>query len=227
MQIAVVNDELKEVYSKISEYELLGITEVSSKEKRVFYSDGIVVFHKNYRDIGFSKTFADTVVPECFVDKIITDDDVITINCGQVQYYVYLIKHKTHCIDTTLLPETIHIDTLINGLYFDANKISVKHNTIITPIDLKKLGKLSLKQKTAIKRIINNELGGSQNKFQCCRVPAFSVEFHNDEYTICGHVCDYAENQYLNKVVLYKSNEDFNNVNPYKTYVEYVNNFRK
>ena len=227
MQIAVVKDELKKVYEKIGEYELLGINEVNGRERRTFYSDGIVIFHKNYRDIGFSRTFADTIVPESFIDEVIVDNNTIMIRCGKVKYFIFLIKQKVHLTDTSLLPSTIHIDTLIDSSYFDAERIMVKHNVVRTPLDLKKLGILTLRQRTAIKRIIENELNGSQAEFQCCRVPAFSVEFHDNEYVICGHIYDYAEKHYLNRVELYKSSEDLNGINPYKAYLEYVDGFRR
>lgn len=226
MQIAVLEGELKKVYETLGKYELLSVDENNGTRTKTFYADGIIVFRKNYRDIGFSRTFADTIVTQSFIDNMIVDYNVVILQCGQVKYKIVPIKKNSGSQEKILLPDIIYIDTLINGMFFDTENIIVEHNMILTPINLKKLGKLSLKQKTAIKRIIENKLNGSQVEFQCCRVPAFSVEFKEDEYIIYGHIYDYATKCCLNKVELYKSSEDFNNINPYNDYLEYVNNFR-
>lgn len=227
MQTTAIKEELKKVFEGLNEYELLSIDEVNRSKKRTFYSDGIIVYHKNYYDIGFSRTFADTIVPECLINEICVNDNVVIIKCGFVKYSIVPLKRKMHLIEKVTLPDSIYIDTLINHLYFNVDRIIVRHNVVCTPLDLNKLGKMSLKQKTTIKRIIESKLDGSQVKYQCCRVPAFSVEFYDDEYIVCGHIYDYAKNYCLNRVELYKSSEDFNNINPYKEYVKYVDSFRR
>ena len=76
-----------------------------------------------------------------------------------------------------------------------------------------------------IKTLIDNILEGAAEKYQCCRVPAFSVEFEEDNYKINGHIYNIENGKYLNTVLLYDSKTDIKHINPYADFIGFAKNF--
>lgn len=220
------NNVLNNIYTYINNYDLLSvIAEDNNNNRKEFYISGIKVFRKDLTDIGFRCFCSDTVVPDDFVKsaEILVNGNII-IKCGAVNYTLTPIKERG--IKTKCHFDEIVLDVFIDKNMIDRSNIRLNNKKVFLPVDYLKIGILSNFQETKIKMLIDNVFDGMAVKYQCCRVPAFSVEFMNDgEYIIHGHIYDIGNREYLNSVCLYSSKEDFNDIHPYKTFVEFAKEF--
>lgn len=222
----VINEtELNSLYRFINRYDLIEVCKThNGVNEKKFCVDGIVTFRKNPLDIGFTRTFADTIIPEQYVSSVEREEEIV-IHCGEDAYALHLIHEKPEEQPTTL-SDCINLDELMNVMYLDETDVHVNESAVMIPIALYKLGILTRRQNVQIKKLLNEKLDGAQVKYQCCRVPAFSVRFSGDAYKVYAHIYDLASHTYLNRIVIYDSMEDFQKIEPYKDFVAYASSFR-
>lgn len=215
---------LQEAYNYINYFEL-GIMSVYERGtfKEQFTISGVHVFQNNLIDIGFTRTFADMIIPEQYVtDCQITDQGKVIISCGETEYCFKPEKSREGKKPCILDPKQTEIDTFMTYKYIDGDKIKTDKTKVYLPVSSYQVGTTNMKQETAIKKVIEKVLDGAQVKYQCCRVPAFSVEFNGDDFKIYGHIHDVFNEKPLNSVLLYDSEEDFTGVNPYDEFVRFA-----
>lgn len=222
----VMNEtELYSLYRFINQYDLIEVFKThNGVDEKKFCVDGIVMFRKNPLDVGFTRTFADTIIPEQYVSSVEREKEII-IHCGEDAYALHLVHEKPETQPTTL-SGCIGLDELMNTIYLDENHIQVNESTVMIPVSVYKLGTLTRRQSVQIKRLLNEKLDGAQVKYQCCRVPAFSVCFSDDAYKVYSHIYDLASHTYLNRAIMYDSMEDFQKIEPYKEFAAYASSFR-
>lgn len=222
----VINEtELNSLYRFINQYDLIEICKMhNGVNEKKFCVDGIVTFRRNPLDIGFTRTFADTIIPEQYVSSVEREKEIV-IHCGEDDYALHLVHEKPEAQSTTL-SDSISLDELMKTTYLDEANVQINESTVMIPVSLHKLGILTRRQSVQIKRLLNERLDGAQVKYQCCRVPAFSVCFSDDSYTVYAHIYDLASHTYLNRAIMYDSMEDFQKIEPYKEFVAYASSFR-
>lgn len=222
----IINEtKLNSLYRFINQYDLIEVCKMhNGVNEKKFCVDGIITFRRNPLDVGFTRTFADTIIPEQYVSSVERDKEIV-IHCGEDAYALHLLHERVE-MQPTILPECIEMETIMQTQYLDDKNVSVNESSVLIPIALYKLGILTRRQNVQIKKILNEKLDGAQIKYQCCRVPAFSVRFIEDSYKIYVHIYDLFSHTYLNCIEIYDSMEDFHKIEPYKDFVTYVRSFR-
>lgn len=222
------NNSLNTIYNYINNYDLITVIESdkNGKQSRVFYTTGIKIFRNNLQDIAFKRFCSVPVVLNNLVKNAeILHNGNVLIDCGELIYT--LIPQKEKVKKATCKTENFLIDIFIDKNMIDTAKITVKNKTVFVPVDYKKIGETTSLQEMKIKLLIDNILDGAAEKYQCCRVPAFSVEFYDNDYKINGHIYNIVNGEYLNTVLLYDSKEDINKINPYSDFMKFAKDFLK
>lgn len=214
----IEKEELNEIYEMLNDYELLRIEKRNGTHNETFYSDGIVTYNRNDYDIGFSRTFADDVVTEDFLTFAEMKDNTVVLHCGDASYEIFPVRKKSVETEDFSLFGTLNLDDFINAALIDEEYVSVENGRIYAPVSLYKMGNLTRKQKVSIKRVIDSILDGAQVRYQCCRVPAFSVEFDSSEIKLYVHIYDYANRRYINGRLIYDSENNLGRITSYHTY---------
>ncbi len=211
--------QIKRIYDFMDNFALFKVEEKTADNSRVFYTTGIRIFKKNVKNIAFKQYAADDIVPDNFATGVEMDKTKIVITCGAVTYRLTAKARKQDIKKCKL--DKFSLDDFMNWNMVDINKLRTEgQNTIYLPINRIKIGELSQKQETALKMLLDTKLDGAQVKYQCCRVPAFSITFDGADYTINAHIYNFAEDTYLNSIEIYNSQEDFDNVKPYADFAE-------
>ena len=195
-------EDFEAFYSRMDEYNLI---QVEKNDSLVFMISGIARF-RNPANIGFTRTFADTIVLPGSVASI--DEDSNTIYYEDDKYVLCPVREKPTTVSS--LPQKIGIETLLSKDYLSDDYIIASGNTVYAPISLSKLGVLTKAQNTSIKRTMEKYLDAAQIKYQYCRIPAFSIEYNENDYIIYGHIHSLENNKNLNKIMLYSSADDLN-----------------
>ena len=219
------NNTLNTVYDYIKNYDLLSV-KATDKNNNVkeFFTTGIKIFRNDLKNIAFNRFCSVPIIPDDFVKNAeIQEEGNILIDCGAVSYILTPLKERAE--KDTCKHAKFYIDTFIDKNVIDVSKVITNNKTVFLPVDFVKIGETTSLQEMKIKTLIDNILEGAAEKHQCCRVPAFSVEFENGYYKINGHIYNIVTEEYLNTVLLYDSKEDFTHINPYADFTEFAKNF--
>lgn len=219
------NNTLNTVYDYIKNYDLLSVKSTDKNNNiKEFFTTGIKIFRNDLTNIAFYRFCSVPIVPDDFVKFAeICQDGSIFINCGAINYTLTPLKERTE--KDTCKHNKFYIDTFIDKNIIDISKVTTENKTVFLPVDFVKIGETTSLQEMKIKTLIDNILEGATEKYQCCRVPAFSVEFEDDYYKINGHIYNIENGEYLNTVLLYDSKTDIKHINPYANFIEFAKSF--
>ena len=219
------NNTLNTVYDYIKNYDLLSVKSTDKNNNiKEFFTTGIKIFRNDLKNIAFNRFCSVPIIPDDFVKFAeIHQDGSIFINCGAIDYTLTPLKERAE--KDTCKHNKFYIDTFIDKNIIDISKVITENKTVFLPVDFVKIGETTSLQEMKIKTLIDNILEGAAEKYQCCRVPAFSVEFEEDNYKINGHIYNIENGKYLNTVLLYDSKTDIKHINPYADFIGFAKNF--
>lgn len=219
--------EWNNLYQCLGGYYFQVIVSYNSEPCGSFYADGVKVFQKNIHNIAFTQTFADDILPDSFVTHIMKNSTEITIICGEIQYMIPIKSmRKKQNPNVMALPDRITIDTFMDEKYIDKEKVHVAFDEIFVPVDIGLLRNCTRKEKVQIIRILEDILNGKQQSMQYCRLIGFSIRFVGEGYIIFAHIYDIIHSTYNNRIELFNSEDDLNNIQPYTKFVNFLRCFR-
>lgn len=214
-----LEEKLKTIYDLINKYSLIKVYENDNEQP--FVVDGIKLFGKNVHNAAFTRLFS-YGFPLWYVTDAQVEKDGIVIHTKWSTYRLYPIQERQE-LSASSLPDEFPIDELMSFRYIDESCVSVCDNVVYMPVSIQKLGKISLKQETQIKRLLWRIFDGVGNWYsERCIAPAFSVEFVDNDYIVYAHIYDLVDKTYMRKAELYNSYEDFNKIEPFKELVRYA-----
>ncbi len=223
---------IKDVYNYINNnFDLITVTEKRNNNIiNKFVSSGIKTY-QSLDNISFERFCADSFLPDDFVTGALrAENGDFIIDCDKTKYIITPLKKKTakkKCVFDESKITDLFLDDLINSDLADKERIEIKNNnTVIIPINRDAIGITSLIQELRLASFINHFLDGSAEKYQVCRVPAFSVEFYGSDYKIYGYIYSLETNQNIsNPILLYDSEKDFNKLLSFDSYANFAHSF--
>lgn len=193
------------------------------------YITGIRTYRRNEKDIGFTRLCADSIVAENFIEKITFCISDNSDELSEIRFYhkggFYSYQGGTgKAIDHACrLPDKFALDDLMTAKYLNTDLITREtvngKEHIFIPVSHEKIGKMTLRQETNMKRLLGL-LGGDQAKMQFARLPAFSIVQEDGRTEIYGWIYNIGTGSFHNSTLIYNSAEDFTNLNPFKSFLE-------
>lgn len=227
---------IEKIYNYINNnFDLITVTE--KRDNNVinkFVSSGIKTY-QSFDNIGFERFCADPFLPDEFVTGASrAENRDFIIKCTKTKYIITPLKKKTEkkkCIFNESKITELFLDDLMSSDLADKEKIKIENNnTVIIPVSRDAIGITSPIQESRLACLIDHFLMGISEKYQVCRVPAFSVEFCENDYKIYGCIYSLETNQIISKpILMYDSEEEFNELlpfdAPFNSYANFAHSF--
>ncbi|MBQ3543419.1 MAG: hypothetical protein IJA34_00280 [Lachnospiraceae bacterium] len=217
--LGILEQKLNSVYNCLSHYDYFDVM-IQNKHFKI---NGIIIFHKQLDNIGFDRQFSEPIIPEHFVtDANENKDGTFNIKCGDDEEYVLKPLHEKENNDNIfdIAPCNISLDSFMDEHYVDVEHDS--KNNFYLYVNMAKVGRLSTQQKYKIEAMINHTLGGSSEKYQCCRTIAFSIKVVDNVLFIFAHIFNIENHECLNAVQIYETGLEFVDVSPFEKFIQFA-----
>lgn len=179
MNVATIRAAMLPFIANLSKY---GFLEITSNEGEKFYSTGVDYNKRMPEFIIFQRLFATPIMPEFKVVgmELLPDDTVLCYMSDGGTYHIRGLKLCSEILDDCPLKD-IYLHTLARPNLFTKHHYYKEIDLLVMVVDPNKLGMLSNRQYSAVRKIINQELGGSSLVMQACRTICFQVNMQHPQ----------------------------------------------